>query len=242
MITCTHLQKSFGPVTAVDDISFTVPAGSVTGFVGPNGSGKSTTMRCLVGLTRPTSGSAEVLGTRYAHIPNPANRVGVLLDAGSFHAGRTGRETLRLAATVMGVSPSRIDEAIDLAGLTEKEAKRRVGTYSLGMKQRLGIAQALLGNPEVLILDEPANGLDPEGIHWMRGLLRRFAESGGAVLLSSHLLHEVQQIANDIVMIAKGKIVAQGSVAELTADGATLEDHYLGLTAAASRHQEGILR
>lgn len=242
MITITNLKKQYGSVTAVDDLTFTVPAGTVTGFVGPNGSGKSTTMRCLVGLTRPTSGTATVLGKKYTEIPNPANKVGVLLDAAAFHGGRTGQETLRLAATVLGVPFSRVDEVLALVGLTKKEAARRVGKYSLGMKQRLGIAQTLLGNPEVLILDEPANGLDPQGIHWMRGLLRGFANAGGAVLLSSHLLHEVQQIADDVVMIGHGKVIAQGSIKELTADGASLEDHYLGLTSDAARQMEGILQ
>lgn len=241
MINVTNLTKRYGDVLAVDNISFTVPAGTVTGFVGPNGAGKSTTMRCLVGLARQTSGEATVLGQPYRTIANPAVRVGVLLDASAFHKGRTGRETLRLAATVMGLPKRRVNEALALVGLTAKEAARPVGKYSLGMKQRLGIAQALLGNPEVLILDEPVNGLDPQGIHWMRGVLRDFAHAGGAVLLSSHLLHEVQQIADEVVMIGHGQIITQGSVAELTANGMSLEDRYLRLTALTARSIEGTL-
>lgn len=238
MIEITNLQKCYGSVAAVSDVSFQVPAGTITGFVGPNGSGKSTTMRCLVGLTLPTSGETRVLGQRYIDIPNPASRVGVLLDANSFHRGRTGVETLRLSATIMGIPLTRVDEVMALVGLSRKEGRRRVGQYSLGMKQRLGIAQALLGNPEALILDEPVNGLDPQGIHWMRGLLRSYADAGGAVLLSSHLLHEVQQIADDVVMIGHGRVIAQGPISEFISSGHSLEDYYLGLTVDAARTHE----
>jgi ABC-2 type transport system ATP-binding protein len=222
MIRIEHLTKRYGAHTAVDSLSFTVAPGTVTGFLGPNGAGKSTTMRMLVGLTPPTSGSAVVLGVPYASLGNPGRQVGVLLDASAQHPGRTGREVLSLGATVMGLPRSRVDEMLDLVGLTAEEARRRVGDYSLGMRQRLGIGHALLGDPEVLILDEPANGLDPGGIHWMRGLLRRFVDRGGSVLLSSHLLHEVEVIADELVIIGGGRIVAQGAKSALLAGAGTL--------------------
>ncbi|WP_203568550.1 ABC transporter ATP-binding protein [Aestuariimicrobium ganziense] len=235
MITVTNLTKRYGDVLAVDNVSFQAPPGSVTGFLGPNGAGKSTTMRCAVELTPATSGEVTILGQRYRDLPNPAARVGILLDASAQHAGRTGREVLTLGAMTLGAPKARVDEVLQLVGLTPKEAKARVGTYSLGMRQRLGIGHALLGNPEVLILDEPANGLDPHGIHWMRGLLRGFADAGGTVLLSSHLLHEVQLIADRIVMIGRGRIVADGTVDELIADHGNLEDMFLERTATTSR-------
>jgi ABC-2 type transport system ATP-binding protein len=189
--------------------------GTVTGFLGPNGAGKTTTLRILVGLTPPSRGSATVGGHPYSRIANPGLHVGVLLDASAQHAGRTGREVLTVGAEVMGLASSRVDEMIELVGLTPSEAKRRVRDYSLGMRQRLGIAHALLGDPSILILDEPANGLDPAGIHWMRGLLRDFADRGGTVLLSSHLLNEVEIVADEMVLIGGGRILAQGSKAEL---------------------------
>ncbi len=215
MIEVNHLSKHYGAVRAVDDISFVVPPGRVVGFLGPNGAGKSTAMRAMVGLTPPTSGDVSILGRPYHRLPTPGRHVGVLLDAAAQHDGRTGREVLTLGALMCGVDRSRVDEMLALVGLTDKEAKRRVKTYSLGMRQRLGIAHALLGDPQVLILDEPANGLDPQGIHWMRGLLRGFADQGGTVLLSSHLLHEVEVIADDLVLIGRGRIVAEGSKADL---------------------------
>ena len=181
----------------------------MTGFLGPNGAGKSTTMRIMVGLTPATSGSATVSGRRFADLPNPGLEVGVLLDASAQHAGRTGREILTIAQRTMGCRRSGCAEMLDLVSLTGKEADRRVRNYSLGMRQRLGIATALIGDPEVLILDEPANGLDPAGIRWMRDLLRDYANRGGTVLLSSHLLHEIEVIADDIVVIGNGRIVAQ---------------------------------
>lgn len=235
MITFEHLSKRYGDVQAVNDISFEVKPGSVTGFLGPNGAGKSTSMRCLVGLTRATKGTATVLGKRYTDLANPAAHVGVLLDASAQHPGRTGREVLAIGALTMGLPLSRVDDILALVGLTPAEAKKRVGSYSLGMRQRLGIGHALLANPQVLVLDEPANGLDPQGIHWMRGLLRRFADAGGTVLLSSHLLYEVQQIADRIVMIGQGRIVAEGTIAELLADGQNLEEKFLTLTSATAR-------
>lgn len=222
MINVEHVTKAYGAFTAVDDVSFTARQGRVTGFLGPNGAGKSTTMRIMVGLTPASRGAVTIGGQPYAAIPNPGRHVGVLLDASAQHAGRTGREILALGAATMGLPSTRVEEMLNLVGLTEAEAKRRVRHYSLGMRQRLGIAHALLGSPSVLILDEPANGLDPAGIHWMRGLLRDFAGRGGTVLLSSHLLHEVEIIADDMVLIGQGRIVAQGTKAELLQTSGTL--------------------
>jgi ABC-2 type transport system ATP-binding protein len=215
MITVQSLTKSYGAFTAVDDISFTAEPGRVTGFLGPNGAGKSTSMRILVGLTTPTAGSATIGGRRFAELANPGREVGVLLDASAQHAGRTGRGILTVAQRTMGLPAGRVDEILETVGLDDKEADRRVRNYSLGMRQRLGVAVALLGDPEVLILDEPANGLDPGGIRWMRALLRGFADRGGTVLLSSHLLHEIEVIADDLVVIGSGRIVAQGPKREL---------------------------
>ncbi|GAB6984254.1 ABC transporter ATP-binding protein [Nocardioides pyridinolyticus] len=222
MITVDSLTKTYGGFRAVDDVSFTARAGRVTGFLGPNGAGKSTTMRIMVGLTPATSGHAEISGRRYADLPNPGLEVGVLLDASAQHAGRTGREILTVAAHTMGLPRGRVDEMLERVSLTPTEAGRRVRNYSLGMRQRLGIATALLGEPEVLVLDEPANGLDPAGIRWMRDLLRGYADQGGTVLLSSHLLHEIEVIADDLVVIGQGRIVAQGTKAELLATAGTL--------------------
>jgi ABC-2 type transport system ATP-binding protein len=215
MINLEGVTKTYGDYTAVDDVSFVAQAGRVTGFLGPNGAGKSTSMRIMVGLTPPDRGTAKIGGHHYADIPNPGRHVGVLLDASAQHAGRTGREVLALTALTMGLPEGRVDEMLSLVGLTESESKRRVKNYSLGMRQRLGIANALIGDPSVLILDEPANGLDPAGIHWMRSLLRGYAERGGTVLLSSHLLHEVEMIADELVLIGSGRIVAHGTKAEL---------------------------
>lgn len=240
MIEFKHLTKRYGDVTAVDDVSFAVQPGTVCGFLGPNGAGKSTSMRCLVGLAAPTSGQALVLGQPYRELVNPAAQVGIMLDASALHPGRTGREVLVEGAMLLGLPQSRVDEILALVGLTRKEAKRKVSTYSLGMRQRLGIGHALLGSPSVLVLDEPANGLDPAGIRWMRNLLRDFARHGGTVLLSSHLLHEVQQIADQLVMIGHGRVVHDGPMAELLASNEDLEDMFLTLTADTSR--EGVLR
>ncbi|MFN8150610.1 MAG: ATP-binding cassette domain-containing protein [Solirubrobacterales bacterium] len=211
------MSKRFGGQLAVDDASFSCTPGTVTGFLGPNGAGKSTTLRMICGLATPTAGSATVLGQPYRKIANPARHVGVMLDASAQHSGRTGRETLRLSAETMGVDRSRVPEWLERVGLDQSAAKKRVGKYSLGMRQRLGLAQVLIGDPQVLILDEPANGLDPQGIIWMRDLLRGFAHGGGTVLLSSHLLHEVDAIADQLVLINRGKIVAQGAKDELLA-------------------------
>ncbi len=215
MITIDSVTRTYGRFTAVDDVSFTARPGRVTGFLGPNGAGKSTTMRILVGLTKASSGTATVTGRRYVDLPNPGLEVGVLLDASAQHAGRTGREILTIAQRFMGLPRGRVEEMLDLVSLTPAEASRRVRDYSLGMRQRLGIATALIGEPEVLILDEPANGLDPAGIRWMRGLLRDYADRGGTVLLSSHLLHEIEVVADDLVVIGNGRIVAQGAKDDL---------------------------
>jgi ABC-2 type transport system ATP-binding protein len=217
MITVEGLTRKYGAFTAVDDVSFVCQPGRVTGFLGPNGAGKTTTMRVMVGLTPPTSGRVTIGGHLYKDIPNPGRHVGVLLDASAQHAGRTGREILTIGAQTMGLPSSRVDEMLDLVSLDRSEAKRRLRNYSLGMKQRLGIAHALLGDPSVLILDEPANGLDPAGIRWMRGLLKSYADRGGTVLLSSHLLHEVEQIADEMILIGRGRIVASGTKDELLA-------------------------
>jgi ABC-2 type transport system ATP-binding protein len=216
MIKITGLSKRYGPIVAVDDVSFTCMPGTVTGFLGPNGAGKTTTLRALTGLTRPDAGQATIAGHRFAELPNPARVVGVVLDASALHAGRTGRATLRIAATMTGVPYRRADEMLAAVGLAGA-ADRRAGTYSLGMRQRLGLAQAMIAEPGVLILDEPVNGLDPEGIAWIRGLLRDFADRGGTVLLSSHLLTEVQATADHLVVINAGRIVASGALNDLLA-------------------------
>ena len=215
MITVDGVTKTYGGHSAVDDVSFVARPGRVTGFLGPNGAGKSTTMRIMVGLTPATRGHVTIGGHHYSDLPNPGVLVGVLLDASAQHNGRTGREILTIGADTMGLPRARVHEMLELVSLSDTEAKRRLRDYSLGMRQRLGIAHALLGDPRILILDEPANGLDPAGIHWMRGLLRDYAAGGGTVLLSSHLLHEVERIADDLVLIGRGRIVAQGTKQEL---------------------------
>ncbi len=217
MIACEGLTKRYDGVARVSDVSFTCEPGTVTGFLGPNGAGKSTTLRMICGLTIPNAGAATIGGRPYAEIPNPARQVGVMLDASAQHPGRTGRETLSLTAATIGLGGKDVDAMIERVGLAPSAAKKRVKTYSLGMRQRLGIAGTLVGEPKVLVLDEPANGLDPEGIRWMRTLLRDFADDGGTVLLSSHLLAEVEQVADRLVVIAGGKIVAAGTTEELLA-------------------------
>jgi ABC-2 type transport system ATP-binding protein len=219
MITVERLTRRYGNFAAVDDVSFVAQPGRVTGFLGPNGAGKTTTMRIMVGLTPPTAGEVRIGGHRYTDIPNPGRHVGVLLDASAQHGGRTGREVLTLGATAMGLPKGRVDEMLALVSLTDEESSRRIRNYSLGMKQRLGIAHALLGDPQVLILDEPANGLDPAGIRWMRSLLKGYADRGGTVLLSSHLLHEVELIADEMILIGRGKILAQGDKKQLLSSG-----------------------
>src|SRR5688572_15592209 len=229
MIKVEGLTRKYGDFTAVDNISFVCQPGTVTGFLGPNGAGKTTTMRVMVGLTPPTGGRVTIGGHLYQDIPNPGRHVGVLLDASAQHAGRTGREILEIGARTMGLPSSRVDEMIELVSLTPTEAKRRLRNYSLGMKQRLGIAHALLGDPSVLILDEPANGLDPAGIRWMRGLLKGYADRGGTVLLSSHLLNEVELIADEMVLIGRGRIVARGDKQSLLAGADHQSTHVTSL-------------
>jgi ABC-2 type transport system ATP-binding protein len=230
MISVTSLTKHYGPVAAVDGVTFECAPGTVTGFLGPNGAGKSTTLRMLTGLTRPDSGRAIIAGRVFAELHNPARAVGTLLDAAALHDGFTGRTTLRIAATVAGVPFRRADDLLDAVGIGGV-AKRLIGGYSLGMRQRLGLALALIGDPSVLILDEPANGLDPEGIVWIRGLLRDFADRGGTVLLSSHLLSEIQATADHLVIINGGRVVAEGPLGGLLAGRSqSLEEMFLAIT------------
>ncbi len=208
------LTKRFGSFTAVDGLDFTVEPGRVTGFLGPNGSGKTTTLRMLLGLIRPTAGTATIDGRVYRDIPDPLTMVGSALEATNFHPGRTGRDHLRVLAAVAGVPDTRVDELLELVGIPAAAGKR-AGGYSMGMRQRLGLAAALLGDPRVIILDEPANGLDPEGIRWLRGFLRHLAGEGRTLLISSHMLSEVEQTVDDVVIIANGRRVAEGTVADL---------------------------
>jgi ABC-2 type transport system ATP-binding protein len=235
MISVTSLTKRYGRVAAVDGVTFTCQPGTVTGFLGRNGAGKSTTLRMIAGLTRPDAGRATIAGKPFAQLANPARTVGTLLDAAAFHDGRSAREALRIACTVTGVPKTRAEELLDAVGLTA-DAGRRVGGYSLGMRQRLGLAHALVGEPAALILDEPANGLDPEGIAWIRSLLRAFASRGGTVLLSSHLLAEVHAVADHLVIIDRGRVVASGTQDSLLAGtGLTLEELFLSLTTAKEK-------
>jgi ABC-2 type transport system ATP-binding protein len=227
------LVKRFGPVTAVDALSFDVEPGTVTGFLGPNGAGKTTTLRMLLGLVTPDAGAATINGFPYRRLPEPLHQVGAVLEASSFHPGRTARAHLRIQALAAEADPSRIEDVLDLVDLAGA-ADRRIGGFSLGMRQRLGLATALLADPDLLILDEPANGLDPEGIRWLRGLLRGFAAEGGTVLVSSHLLAEMAQTVDRVVIVDRGRLVAQGPVAELTAGGTGLEDVFFQLTKEAA--------
>ncbi|ADL48726.1 MULTISPECIES: ABC transporter ATP-binding protein [Micromonospora] len=215
-IIVSGLTKQYKTVRAVDNLSFTVEPGRVTGFLGPNGAGKTTTLRMLLNLVTPSAGTATIGGSRYADLPDPLRTVGAVLEASSAHKGRTGINHLRVICAAAGLPKERADEALALVGLSPA-AKRKFKGYSLGMKQRLGIAAAMLGNPQVLILDEPANGLDPEGIRWMRGFLKGLAAEGRTVLVSSHLLSEMQLLADDVVIIAAGKLVRQGPVDQVMA-------------------------
>jgi ABC-2 type transport system ATP-binding protein len=219
-ISIEGLTKRFGTVLALSDLSFEVPAGRVTGFLGPNGAGKTTTLRILLGLVHPTSGSATINGLRYADLAHPARTVGAVLEATSFHPGRRARDHLNILATAARIPLSRVDETLDRVGLGNA-AHRRVGGFSLGMRQRLGLASALLGDPEILILDEPMNGLDPDGVRWLRGLMRQMAAEGRTVLVSSHLLSEVAQTVDDVVIIAGGVLVAAGPIADVARRAAT---------------------
>jgi ABC-2 type transport system ATP-binding protein len=209
-----NLTKRFGAVLAVDDLSFDVVPGRITGFLGPNGAGKTTTLRMALGLVRPTSGSVTIGGHPYGSIPQPLRVVGSALEATGFHPGRSGRDHLRVLADTANLPAGRADEMLDLVGLSAAAAKR-TGGYSMGMRQRLGLAAAMLGDPRVLLLDEPGNGLDPEGIHWLRGMLRRLGDEGRTILVSSHLLAEVEQTVDDVVIINRGRLVKAGPIAEL---------------------------
>jgi ABC-2 type transport system ATP-binding protein len=219
MIEVEHLTKRFRSATAVDDLSFSVPRGRITGFLGPNGAGKTTTLRVLLGLALPTSGRASVAGKRYRELEVPLETVGAVLEASNYHPARTGRNHLRVLAAAAGIENARIDQVLAEVELSDA-ARRRVGGYSLGMRQRLSVAAALLGEPELLGLVEPANGLDPEGIRWLRNFLRSFADGGGTVFVSSHVLAEVSQLADEVVIIHRGKLVAHQPVVELIAQAA----------------------
>jgi ABC-2 type transport system ATP-binding protein len=229
-----HLTKRFGSLVAVDDLTFTLERGTVTGFLGPNGAGKTTTLRVLLGLVRPTAGSARIFGRDYRRDPEPARRVGAVLEVGDFHPGRSGREHLATLALAASVPLARVDEVIEVVELAGA-CRRRVGAYSLGMRQRLGLAAALIRDPELLILDEPANGLDPEGVHWLRLFIRRFAGAGNTVLVSSHVLAEVAQTVDRVVIIDRGRLITVAPLEEIAADSAALEQAFLELTAGSGR-------
>jgi len=224
------LTKRYGRIVAVDDLTFTLEPGRVTGFVGRNGAGKSTTLRMLVGLTRPTTGTATIAGRPYASLADPLRHVGALVDPGCFHPGRTGRNALRAIARAARIGDARVDTVLELVDLQDA-AGRRVGGYSLGMRQRLAVAAALLGDPATLILDEPANGLDPDGVRWLRSLVRGLGAQGRSVLVSSHVLAELAQAVDDVIVIEKGRLVAHAPMAALTTAGESLEDAFLRLTA-----------
>ena len=233
VVKVSSLTKLYGQVVAVDDLSFSLGAGTVTGFLGPNGAGKTTTLRLLLGLAEPTAGEALVFGRGYRELDQPARRVGAVLESSDFHPGRSGRDHLRSLAMAAKIPWSRVEEVLALVEI-ENVADRRVKTYSLGMRQRLGLAAALLGDPKLLVLDEPANGLDPAGVHWLRRFLRWFAEQGRTVLVSSHMLAEAAQTVDHVVIIDHGREVASGRLDELTERGRTLEDVFLELTGGAS--------
>jgi ABC-2 type transport system ATP-binding protein len=239
-IEISGLSKRFGAVTAVDDLSFTVEPGRVTGFLGPNGAGKTTTLRVLLGLVRASAGTATFGGTPYRDLPRPLETVGAALDA-NFHPGRSARNHLRVYATAVGLPGARVPVVLEQVGLAEF-ADRRVGGYSLGMRQRLSLAYTLLGDPGVLVLDEPINGLDPEGIKWIRGFLQRLAHEGRTVLVSSHLLSEVQQSVDDVVIISRGRLVKTGTLASLELEAAprTVVDSPHRARLAAALDQAGL--
>jgi ABC-2 type transport system ATP-binding protein len=228
-----QLVKQYGKQQAVAGLSASVLAGRITGFLGPNGAGKSTTLRCLVGLSDPTSGSASILGAPYKELENPLSRVGTVLDSRGFHPALTGKQNLKVVAAAAGIADSRVDEVLALVELSDAAGKR-MKNYSLGMKQRLALAGAILGDPEILILDEPANGLDPAGIAWLRKFLRAMAEQGKTILVSSHQLAEMQNTVDDVLIINKGRLIAQGTMAEVKGDG-TLEEAFLRLTEGESK-------
>lgn len=241
MIEIRALKKTYGGQPAVDGLSFTAPAGKVTGFLGPNGAGKTTTFRCLLGLAEPTSGAALIDGRPYRELASPRRHVGAVLESTGFHPARTGRNHLRVIARAAGIDAARIDPLLELVGLSVA-ADRRVVGYSLGMRQRLGLAAAMLGDPEVVVLDEPANGLDPEGVNWVRRLLRIWADDGRTVVVSSHLLAELAQVVDRVVIIRDGTLVTETDIADLTANRATVRvdraDAMLGALRAAGADHE----
>lgn len=224
------LHKRYGDVLALDGLTFSLEAGTITGILGPNGAGKTTALRLLLGLMQPTSGVALLFGHRYPELQNPARRVGAVLESNDFHPGRSGRDHLRGIALAARIDAARVDEVLELVGLTQA-ARRRVQTYSLGMRQRLGLAGALLGDPELLILDEPANGLDPAGIRWLHGLLHHFVGQGRTVIIASHALAEIAETVDRVLIIDSGRLLAATRLDELTRHGRTLEDLYLDMTA-----------
>jgi ABC-2 type transport system ATP-binding protein len=236
VIEASGLTKRYGPTVAVDALSFDVRPGVVTGFLGPNGSGKSTTMRLILGLDAPDAGAARIGGRPYHRLGWPLREVGALLEAKAFHPGRSARAHLAALAAGGGIPRRRVDEVLDLVGLTEA-AGRRAGGFSLGMSQRLGLAAALLGDPGVLLLDEPVNGLDPEGIRWIRGLMKSLAAEGRVVFVSSHLISEMALTADHLVVIGRGRLLADASTAEMAAGAASLEDAFLELTAASAEYR-----
>ncbi|WP_322410006.1 ABC transporter ATP-binding protein [Microbacterium invictum] len=236
MIEVRSLTKKYGATLAVDHVDFDVSPGEVTGFLGPNGAGKSTTLRMILGLDRPTAGSALVDGSPYRTLTEPLRRVGALLDAQALHPGRTGRDHLRIAALTNGLGRDRVELALHRTGLTDAAGKR-IRSYSLGMRQRLGIAGALLGDPAILIFDEPVNGLDVDGVRWIRELLRGLADEGRTVFVSSHLMSELQLIADRVVIIGKGRLVADAPLADVVTDGESLEDAYVRLTSWAQQYR-----
>jgi ABC-2 type transport system ATP-binding protein len=227
-VTVRSLSKRYGALMAVNDVSFSLRAGRITGFLGPNGAGKTTTLRLLLGLSQPTGGEALVFGRRYCDLVRPMHLVGAVLESDDFDPGRSGRDHLRVLGLASDVREARVDEVLDLVGLTTA-ARQPVRTYSLGMRQRLGLAGAILGSPKLLVLDEPANGLDASGTHWLRRFLRAFADSGGAVLMSSHDLAEVSQIVDHVLIMQRGRVLAGGTLEQITGGRRTLEDTYLEL-------------
>ena len=227
------LAKRYGKVRSVRKLTASIAEGKITGLLGPNGAGKSTALRCLLGLARPTAGSAMILGVKYKDLKNPLSQIGAVLDSRGFHGGLTGKQNLRVMAAAANIEDSRVDEVLKLVDL-ESAANKKAKSYSLGMKQRLSLAGALLGNPKVLILDEPANGLDPIGIAWLRGVLRSLADQGKTILVSSHQLAEMQSTVDDVIIINHGILVASGSMKDIIGEG-TLEDAFLKLTAGGAR-------
>lgn len=240
MIETKALTKRYGGRTVVDDLDLTIRPGRVTGFLGPNGAGKTTTMRIVIGLAHPTSGTATIDGRRYADLPDPLRRVGAVLEATPIQRGRTAYRHLLALAQTHGIRPDRVEEVLGLVGLGAA-AGRRAADFSLGMQQRLGIAAALLGDPATLILDEPTNGLDPAGVHWLRNLLRSFAAEGRTVLVSSHLISEMALTADQLVLIGRGRLLADVPVDQLARGGESLEDAYLRMTGEAVEYAGGAL-